>query len=81
MKHTDLLSILDLLDTQGIDQVTFEAHQFDEEYNLSCDDKDWVTFHKTAHPPFIVDKLNVCDYLTTKEPLLNGWYMSINYHS
>lgn len=77
----NLKQILGLLDSQGIEEVTFKTHQFDEEYNLSCDDKDWVTFHKNPIPPFITDKLMVCDTQTTETPIWKGWYMTINYHS
>lgn len=80
-KRKNLGDILDLMDEMGIDQVTFNAHQFDEEYGLTPDDKDWVTFHKRQHSPTITDKLLVCDYETTKVPVYNGWYMTINYHS
>ena len=73
--------ILDLLDTSGIDCVTFNAYNFEEEWGISSDDKDWVTFHKSTLPPVIADKLLVCDYETTSEPIYNGWYMTINYHS
>lgn len=77
-----LQKILDLLDEQGIDQVTFNAHTFDEEYQLSCDDKDYVTFHKKDIGVILIpDKLLVCDYQTTEAPIYNGWYMTINYHS
>ena len=79
--NKNLKQILGLLESQGIEEVTFKAHQFDEEYNLSSDDKDWVTFHKSPNPPFIVDKLQVCDYSTTNEPIWKGWYMTVNYHS
>lgn len=77
----NLKQILGLLDSQGIEEVTFKAHKFEEEYNLSCDDKDWVTFHKSPTPPFIIDKLMVCDTETTETPVCKGWYMTINYHS
>ena len=76
----NLKQILGLLDSQGIEEVTFNAHQFDEEYSLSWDDKDWVTFHKTPTPPVITDKL-MCDTETTEKPIWKGWYMTINYHS
>ena len=76
-----LNSILDLLDLNDINQVTFPADSFDIEYELSCDDKDFVTFHKREFAPFICDKLIVCDYKTTKSPVYKDWYMTINYHS
>ena len=66
---------------QGIDEVTFPAGTFDEEYMLPCDDKDFVTFHKTQNTPWIVDKLHICDEDTTDEPIFGDWYMTINYHS
>lgn len=77
----NLETILDVLDTQGITEVTFTAGQFDEEYELSCDDKDWVTFHKSCDPPNIVDKLYICDKESTVYPIYKDWYMTINYHS
>lgn len=81
MEKNNLAAILDLLDVQGIEDVTFKAHQFEEEYALSPDDKDWVTFHKKRDSPKISDKLLVCDYETTSEPIYKDWYMTINYHS
>ena len=78
---TNLPQILGLLDSQGISQITFKAHLFEEEYNLSSDDKDWVTFHKSPTPPFITDKLMVCDTTTTETPIWKDWYMTINYHA
>jgi hypothetical protein len=77
----NLETILDVLDAQGITEVTFTAGQFDEEYNLSPDDKDWVTFHKSYYAPFITDKLEVCDKQSTAFPLYRDWYMTINYHA
>lgn len=77
----NLAAILDLLDRQGIECVTLNAHLFDEEYALSTDDKDWATFHKKRDSPKISDKLLVCDYQTTSEPIYKDWYMTINYHS
>lgn len=79
--NRNLQQILDILNIQGITQVTFEDHLFDEEYALSCDDKDYVTFHKGQNSPFICDKLQVCNYNTTKEPIYKDWYMTVNYHS
>lgn len=77
-----LEKILDLIDEQGIDQVTFNSHTFNEEYQLPCDDKDYVTFHKRDIGVIsIPDKLLVCDYLTTETPIYKGWFMTINYHS
>lgn len=77
----DLSVILSTLDYLNIDQVTFPAHTFEEEYALSSDDKDYVTFHKRNYAPSICYKLQVCDYQTTKEPVHKDWYMTINYHS
>ncbi len=81
-KQSKLEKILDLLDQQGIDQVTFNAHSFDEEYQLPCDDKDYVTFHKRHIGNILIaDKLLVCDYQTTETPIYKDWVMTINYHS
>lgn len=77
-----VLELLDLCDTIGIRQITGEARSFgDIEYALSCDDKDFTTFHKEKDSPYICHKLEVCDYETTKEPVYKDWYMTINYHS
>lgn len=79
MKST-LKKILDICDKSNIDQVTFNAHTFEEEYELNSDDKDYVTFHKEGSP-WICDKLQICDYETTKDPIYKDWYMTINYHA
>ena len=79
-KKKDLKQILDLLDEQGIDQATFVAHTFDEEYDLPCDDKDYVTFYKGDALPWIVELLMVCDH-EVKENVYKDWNMAINYHA
>lgn len=79
--ETKLTKLLMLLDEMGINQVTLEPRNFDEEYELSSDDKDYVTFHKGSEAPWITDKLMVCDVETTQKPVWKDWYMSINYHS
>lgn len=76
----ELASILIACYKKGINSVTFPAHSFDEEYELSCDDKDYVTFHRGL-TPLITDKLLVCSKDTTTEPIWKDWYMTINYHS
>lgn len=80
-KTTNLKLILDVLEGQGIDCVTFNAHTFDEEVLLSSDDKDYVTFHKEPYSPAITDQLYVCDTQTSSAPVYRDWYMTINYHS
>ena len=75
-----VIPILAKLDEMGIDRVTFSAHSFNEEYNLTSDDKDWVTFFKGGEP-YILDKLRVMDYEVTGFPIWGNWYMAINYHS
>lgn len=78
---TNLETILDVLDAQGITEVTFTAGQFDKEYCLSPDDKDWVTFHKSYDVPRIADKLYIFDKESTESPIYKDWYMTINYHA
>lgn len=73
--------ILDQLNVFGIKQVTFVTYTSDYEYELCPDDRDYVTFHKKSTSPYICDKLEVCDYETTKESIYKDWYMTINYHS
>ncbi len=77
----NLETILDVLDAQGITEVTFTAGQFNEEYNLSSDDKDWVTFHKSYHEPSITEELLVFKRQSTASPIYKDWYMTINYHA
>ncbi len=76
-----LFDILDNLDFLNIETVTFPAYTFEIEYNLSADDKDYVTFSKNPFIPNICDKLMVCDAEVTTEPIYKDWYMTINYHS
>lgn len=80
MEKRNLREILGVLTVQGINEVTFNAHTFDEEYSLGCDDKDYVIFHRSINPPIIVVMLSTCDYDTTQEPIWKDWYMTICYH-
>ena len=66
---TNLALILGILNSQGITQCTFQAGIFDEEYQLPCDDKDFVTFFKGNNTPWICDKLKVCDYFVSLNPV------------
>jgi hypothetical protein len=81
-KDIQIQLLLDCASMAGIEQITFEASTLGNiEYNLSCDDKDYVTMHKGKNSPHICDKLQVCDYNTTEVPVYKDWYMTINYHS
>ena len=73
--------LLDQLALVDISVVTFETYTTEYEYELSPDDRDWVTFHKKPYAPYICDKLEVCNYETTGEPVYKDWYMTTNYHS
>jgi len=60
-----VIALLELCDSMNINQITSEAYKFGNiEYNLSSDDKDFVTFHKSNNAPFICDKLLVECYVT-----------------
>lgn len=73
--------LLDQLTLGSITEVTFKTYTTEYEYELSPDDRDWVTFHKGSSAPYICDKLEVCDYDTTEEPVYKDWHMTVNYHS
>lgn len=76
----ELVTILRACYKAGVDSVTFPCYSFKEEYLLSPDDRDYVTFYR-KNCPYIVAKLHVCDEETTEEPVWKDWFMTINYHS
>lgn len=82
-KEQSIIGVLVILEAMGVTELTIPAHKTKEEdlAGLSPDDKDWVTFHVGKNPPFICDKLLVCDYETSENPVFDGWYVTINYHS
>ena len=75
-------TLLDVAEKLGITTLTVNANTCgDIEYLLSCDNKDFVTFHKKDNEWKVVVKIVICDFQTTEEPVYKDWYMSINYHS
>lgn len=78
-----IIGVLVILEAMGITEFTVPAYKTKEEdlAGLSPDDKDWVTFHIGMNPPYTCDRLLVCDYETSKNPVFGGWYVTINYHS
>ncbi len=81
MNKAETELVLDQLSYAGMTAVTFSTYTTEYEYELSPYDRDYVTFHKAEYAPSICDKLEVCDYDTTPDPVYKDWYMTINYHS
>jgi hypothetical protein len=77
----ELIAILRNCFKMKINSVTFPAGSFDVEYELPCDDKNYVTFHRGSNNPDITDTLLVNKIRTTEQPIWKDWYMTINYHA
>jgi hypothetical protein len=77
----ELIAILRNCFKMKINSITFPAGSFDVEYELPCDDKDYVTFHRSSNPSEITDTLLVNKIRTTEQPIWKDWYMTINYHA
>ena len=77
---SELIAILRNCYKGNINSVTFPANSFDIEYELSCDDKDYVTFWRISEPS-IIYRLYVSSTEETEVPIWKDWYMTINYHA
>lgn len=77
-----LAKLLDTADSLGIKSITMQWEELEDnvKYVLSSDDADFITFHKEGCDD-IPDRLMVNSKSTTKIPIYNGWYITVNYHA
>lgn len=82
-ENKNIKSVLDACDIAGIDTITIPYREVvcSFIYELSTDDADYVTFHKSLDNPAITDNLYVNKIETFNSHVYNDWYMSINYHA
>ncbi len=73
--------MLDLLEEAGIQYITMDDRSSEYHMLLMGCDSDNITFHQGEAAPWICDKIEICDYDTTPDPVYKDWYMTVNYHS